>query len=93
MRRGLRFGRGEQAQHADLIAAYFQEAGGFVDLEARNCSPPFPPGSDPLYVVMARKAPPAGLASGMAACESCSDAEVKRQLTGTPPSAASICSL
>ena len=45
-------------QHADLIAAYFQEAGGFVDLEARNCSPPFPPGSDPLYVVMARKAPP-----------------------------------
>ena len=43
-------------QHADLIAAYFSEAGGFVDLEARNCSPPFPPGSDPLYVVMARKA-------------------------------------
>ena len=43
-------------QHADLIAAYFREAGGFVDLEARNCSPPFPPGSDPLYAVMARKA-------------------------------------
>ncbi len=43
-------------QHADLIAAYFEEAGGFADLEARNCSPPFPPGSDPLYVVMARKA-------------------------------------
>ena len=44
-------------QHADLIAAYFKEAGGFADPEARNCSPPFPPGSDPLYVVMARKAP------------------------------------
>ena len=44
-------------QHADLIAAYFEEAGGFADLEARNCSPPFPPGSDPLFVVMARKAP------------------------------------
>ena len=42
-------------QHADLIAAYFEAAGGFADLEARNCSPPFPPGSDPLYVVMARK--------------------------------------
>ena len=47
-------------QHADLIAAYFREAGGFADLEARNCSPPFPPGSDPLYVVTARKAPAAG---------------------------------
>lgn len=43
-------------QHADLIAAYFKEAGGFADPEARNCSPPFPPDSDPLYVVMARKA-------------------------------------
>ena len=43
-------------QHADLIAAYFREAGGFADLEPRNCSPPFPPGSDPLYVVTARKA-------------------------------------
>ena len=43
-------------QHADLIAAYFREAGGFTDPESRNCSPPFPPGSDPLYVVMARKA-------------------------------------
>lgn len=43
-------------QHADLIAAYFRESGGFVDLEVRNCSPPFPPGSDPLYVVTARKA-------------------------------------
>ena len=47
-------------QHADLIAAYFREASGFVDLETRNCSPPFPPGSDPLYVVMARKAPSVG---------------------------------
>ncbi len=43
-------------QHADLIAAYFREAGGFVDLETRDCSSPFPPGSDPLYVVTARKA-------------------------------------
>ena len=47
-------------QHADLIAAYFREAGGFDDLEARDCSPPFPAGSDPLYVVMARKALSAG---------------------------------
>lgn len=47
-------------QHADLIATYFREAGGFADLEARDCSPPFPPGSDPLYVVTARKAPTAG---------------------------------
>ena len=43
-------------QHADLIAGYFEESGGFADLEVRNCSPPFPPGGDPLYVVMARKA-------------------------------------
>ena len=48
-------------QHADLIAAYFREAGGFVDLEARDCSPPFPPGSDPLYAVTARKAAGAAL--------------------------------
>ena len=43
-------------QHADLIRAYFREAGGFAGVEYLNCSPPFPPDSDPLYVVMARKA-------------------------------------
>jgi hypothetical protein len=42
-------------QHADLIASYFQEAGGFAGIEYLNCSPPFPPNSDPLYVVMSRK--------------------------------------
>ena len=43
-------------QHADLIAAYFKEAGGFTGIRYLNCSPPFPPNSDPLYVVMAHKA-------------------------------------
>ena len=43
-------------QHADLIAAYFNEAGGFTGIRHLNCSPPFPPSSDPLYVVMAHKA-------------------------------------
>ena len=43
-------------QHADLIATYFKEAGGFAGVEFLDCSPPFPPDSDPLYAVMARKA-------------------------------------
>lgn len=46
-------------QRADLIAAYFREAGGFVGIEFLNCSAPFPPNSDPLYVVSAHKAPAA----------------------------------
>ena len=44
-------------QRADLIAAYLRDAGGFAGIEYLNCSPPFPPNSDPLYVVKARKAP------------------------------------
>ena len=47
-------------RRANLVAAYFREAGGFEGIEYQDRSPPFPPHSDPLYVVMARKALPVG---------------------------------
>jgi SAM-dependent methyltransferase len=43
-------------EHADLIAAYFRHAGNFVDLQAQSHTPPAVAYTDPIYVVMARKA-------------------------------------
>jgi SAM-dependent methyltransferase len=43
-------------EHADLIATYFRHAGHFVDLQAQSHTPPAVAYSDPIYVVMARKA-------------------------------------
>jgi SAM-dependent methyltransferase len=43
-------------EHADLIAAYFRHAGNFVDLQAQSHSPPAVAYTDPIYIVMARKA-------------------------------------
>ena len=42
-------------QHVDLIAAYFQQAGNFVDIAAHDYTPPALAYTDPVYVVMARK--------------------------------------
>lgn len=39
---------------ARLIATYFELAGGFADVSAREC--PTPPGGDPLFAVWARRA-------------------------------------
>jgi SAM-dependent methyltransferase len=43
-------------EHADLIATYFRHAGHFVGLEAQSHAPPTAAYTDPVYVVMARKA-------------------------------------
>lgn len=43
-------------QHAELIAGYFQQAGSFSALEAQNRTPEALGYTDPVYVVMARKA-------------------------------------
>jgi hypothetical protein len=43
-------------EHADLIATYFRHAGNFVDLQAQSHTPPAVAYTDPIYVVMARKA-------------------------------------
>ena len=43
-------------EHADLIAAYFRHAGNFVDLQAQSHTPPAVAYTDPIYIVMARKA-------------------------------------
>lgn len=47
-------------QHADLVATYVHHAGNFVGLETQDCTPPVMPPvmtyTDPVYVVMARKA-------------------------------------
>ena len=43
-------------EHADLIAAYFRHAGNFVDLQDQSHTPPAVAYTDPIYVVMARKA-------------------------------------
>jgi SAM-dependent methyltransferase len=41
-------------QHLKLVYAYFQTAGGFVDITAHNRTPFSPTYTDPVYVVMAR---------------------------------------
>ncbi len=43
-------------QHAELVAAYFHHAGNFVDLDFQNRTPPAATYTDPVYVVIARKA-------------------------------------
>ena len=43
-------------QHAELVAAYFHHAGNFVDLDSQNRTPPAATYTDPVYVVIARKA-------------------------------------
>jgi len=43
-------------QHAELVAAYFHHAGNFVDLDSKNRTPPAATYTDPVYVVIARKA-------------------------------------
>jgi SAM-dependent methyltransferase len=43
-------------QHAELVSAYFQHAGNFVDLERQDRTPFALTYTDPVYVVMARKA-------------------------------------
>ncbi len=48
----------DDQQHGELIAAYFAQAGHFVELEAQDRTPFAPTYTDPLYVVMARKAIP-----------------------------------
>ena len=42
-------------QHADLIAAYFHQAGNFVEVEAQNRTPVSQAYTDPVYIVLARK--------------------------------------
>jgi hypothetical protein len=44
------------SQHADLIATYFHQAGNFVAVERQNRTPESQAYTDPVYVVMARKA-------------------------------------
>ncbi len=43
-------------QHAELIAAYFQRAGNFTAIAAQDRTPKASGYTDPVYVVMARKA-------------------------------------
>ncbi len=43
-------------QHAELVAAYFHHAGNFVALDFQNRTPPAATYTDPVYVVIARKA-------------------------------------
>ena len=45
-------------QHAELIAAYFQQADNFTAIEAQDRTPQVSDYTDPVYVVMARKAEP-----------------------------------
>jgi hypothetical protein len=45
-------------QHAELIAAYFQQAGNYTAVEAQDRTPQVSDYTDPVYVVMARKAEP-----------------------------------
>lgn len=43
-------------QHIELVQRYFQHAGGFVDIAAADRTPQSATYTDPLYVVMGRKA-------------------------------------
>lgn len=49
-------------QHAELIAAYFQQAGNYTAIEAQDRTPQALEYTDPVYVVMARKAEPSVVA-------------------------------
>jgi hypothetical protein len=46
----------DDRQHAELIAAYFQRAGNFTAIEAQDRTPQGVGYTEPVYVVMARKA-------------------------------------
>jgi hypothetical protein len=46
--------------HARLVGAYFELSGGWCGLEARDCSTVANGYADPLFAVLARKAPPNG---------------------------------
>jgi len=46
----------DDRQHAELIAAYFKQAGDFTAIEAQDRTPQGLGHTDPVYVVMARKA-------------------------------------
>jgi SAM-dependent methyltransferase len=48
----------DDAQHVKLVNSYFHYAGNFVALEAQDRTPPADDYTDPVYVVMARKASP-----------------------------------
>jgi hypothetical protein len=48
----------DDRQHVDLIGAYFQQAGNYTAVEAQDRTPQAPGYTDPVYVVMARKAEP-----------------------------------
>ncbi|MGQ4809065.1 hypothetical protein NKDENANG_02461 [Candidatus Entotheonellaceae bacterium PAL068K] len=50
-------------RHVDLVGTYFQLAGNFVDLQAQNRTPAVTSYTDPVYVVMARKAGAAPLST------------------------------
>lgn len=46
----------DDEQHAGLVASYFRHAGNFERLEAQDRTPPSAEYTDPVYVVLARKA-------------------------------------
>jgi SAM-dependent methyltransferase len=46
----------DDRQHAELVELYFRGAGNFVDLEVQDRTPAADGYTDPVYVVMARKA-------------------------------------
>jgi hypothetical protein len=48
----------DDGQHIKLVNSYFHYAGNFVGLEAQDRTPPAAEYTDPVYVVMARKASP-----------------------------------
>jgi SAM-dependent methyltransferase len=48
----------DDQQHLELVASYFHYAGNFVGTEAHHLTPPALAYTDPVYVVMARKASP-----------------------------------
>ena len=48
----------DDQQHLDLVASYFHYAGNFAGTEAHHLTPPALAYTDPVYVVMARKASP-----------------------------------
>lgn len=47
----------DDRQHAELVTMYFRGAGNFVDFEVQDRTPTADGYTDPVYVVMARKAP------------------------------------
>ncbi|MBI3327385.1 MAG: methyltransferase type 11, partial [Nitrospinae bacterium] len=46
----------DDQQHTDLVATYFQSAGNFEGIEAQDRTPTSLDYTDPVYVVLARRA-------------------------------------